>query len=356
MPTTRRTLLRLAVLGAAAAGSGATVQVARAESARGQLVQLDPIFGNDQFPEESDGTYLGPNLHEASGIVASRRYPGVFWIIRDGIQTDDPVIKGYRNAVFAVRFNPDTGALQRWGSLVEQTSCDRYVKAVYLERQDGSALVNDDVEDVALEMAATTGPSWLWLGNIGNNPLTAKTRELFRVPEPDPWRDTSARIDLNYHYWSHPNHHQGQANVESIFIWEGVPHIVVKATPDGVGLEEGSVVKIPLTSADGTVDGIALGVLARPDSTGFKPTGADLRDGRLLVSRGTSWARYDADPSLGGDELIKALCGPQPAAQGYWKPDQSQASNEAIAWIHPSRSGSFLAVSETGVFRWWTGA
>ncbi|MFB9907076.1 hypothetical protein [Allokutzneria oryzae] len=345
----RRTLLKLSTVVTGALFVG---QEREADS----VTKLQPQMNNDTFPERTGSsapyTYHGANLHEASGIVASQRHPGVFWIIRDGTGNSDPVRVGYRQTVLAVRFDAADGKLLRWPQGVRQTSCDGYVKYVYLKRADGSAVRNIDIEDVALDPATSS----LWLGNIGNNPHAAKPGELFRFPEPDPATATEVRADHGCRYYSTRDHAAAQINSEALFLVDGVPHLLVKTAPGGSGLRQGQVLRIPVPDAPGgEVDAVALAVLPPADGVAeknFKPTGADLRDGKLLVATANGWSRYEADPGLHGDALVKALASGPPKVHRYWEPDHSLVATEAIAWAHPPLGESFMSLSETGQFRW----
>ncbi|MCP3802810.1 hypothetical protein NLX83_26395 [Allokutzneria sp. A3M-2-11 16] len=309
------------------------------------VTKLQPVMNNDTFPEQTGETYHGANLHEASGIVASHQHPGVFWIIRDGIGNPDPVRIGYRRTVLAVRFDQGSGKLVRWPEAVAQTSCDGYVKYVYLKRSDGTAVPNIDIEDVALDPAKKC----LWLGNIGNNPHQDKPGELFRFPEPDPLRDNEVRADLAYRYSA------SGINSESLFLVDGVPHLVVKTAPSGSTLRQGQVLKLPVPADPGAVvDAVPLSVLQPPNGIperNYKPTGADLRDGKLLVAMANGWLRYEADSALHGGALVEALASAPPKVHRYWEPDHSLVATEAIAWTHPPLADSFLSLSETGQFR-----
>ena len=94
------------------------------------------------------GRFGHPPIQEASGIVASRRHPGIFWVHNDS---------GNPPALFAVR---------RDGSLV---------------REYKVSAPNVDWEDIAIDDAGH-----LFLGDIGNNGLLLPLRMIYRLDEPDP--------------------------------------------------------------------------------------------------------------------------------------------------------------------------
>jgi hypothetical protein len=89
---------------------------------------LQPALSDAAFPERNGSRpyrHGGPNLSAASGIAASHLYPGVFWLTRDGFGThDDPVLRGYRSFLYAIRFDAAQGRLLPWAGGVPQTSCD----------------------------------------------------------------------------------------------------------------------------------------------------------------------------------------------------------------------------------------
>jgi hypothetical protein len=97
---------------------------------------------------ERIGRLVDPAIVEASGIVASRRHPGIFWVHNDS---------GNPPALFAVR---------RDGSLVRSYRVEA---------------PNVDWEDIALD-----GSGHLYLGDIGNNDLRLPIRAIHRLDEPDP--------------------------------------------------------------------------------------------------------------------------------------------------------------------------
>ena len=87
-------------------------------------------------------------IPEASGIVKSRRFPGIFWVHNDS---------GNAPLLFAVR------------------SDGRIVRRFRL------AIPNLDWEDIAID-----DQGHLYLGDIGNNTGLLRTRVIYRIDEPDP--------------------------------------------------------------------------------------------------------------------------------------------------------------------------
>jgi hypothetical protein len=138
-----------------------------------------------------------PLIREASGIVASRRYPGTFWVHNDS---------GNRPALFAVR---------RDGSLV---------------REFEVAAPNLDWEDIALDDAGQ-----LYLGDIGNNGAALPLRAIYRLDEPDPSRPALAPLAVTRTtYYRFEG--RGRFDAESLFI-EGRHAVIISKRRDGKDAE-----------------------------------------------------------------------------------------------------------------------
>jgi hypothetical protein len=99
---------------------------------------------------ERVGTLKHPAIREASGIVASRKYPGVFWVHNDS---------GSPPVLFAVR---------RDGSLIREFTV---------------GVPNVDWEDLAID-----NDGHLYIGDIGNNGSILPLRAVYRLDEPDPFQ------------------------------------------------------------------------------------------------------------------------------------------------------------------------
>jgi hypothetical protein len=167
-------------------------------------------------------------------------------------------------------------------------------------------------------------------------------------------------------FWSRPNHNGPQANCEAVFVSGGSLYAVVKSGPARAGLAAGQSLRLPSRPGPGgaAADAVHVADLRPAPGTAwgsnYRPNGADLRDGRLLLSTGSRWLRYDGDPSLSGDALVRGLASRPPAFRGDWRQGAAPAGNEAIAWFPPPRrpgqpaavASSFLALAESGLFRW----
>jgi hypothetical protein len=107
-------------------------------------------------PLESLGTLDRQRIPEASGIVKSRRYPGIFWVHNDS---------GNPSLLFAIRRD------------------GRIVREFRLE------VPNVDWEDIAID-----DQGHLYLGDIGNNGGVLPLRAIYRVDEPDPAKPSDRPI------------------------------------------------------------------------------------------------------------------------------------------------------------------
>jgi hypothetical protein len=105
--------------------------------------------GPDLAPLEPLGRFDARAIPEASGIVQSRRYPGIFWVHNDS---------GNAPLLFAVRAD---------GRIV---------------RRFRLAVPNLDWEDLAID-----DRGHLYLGDIGNNSGLLRVRTIYRLDEPSPW-------------------------------------------------------------------------------------------------------------------------------------------------------------------------
>lgn len=97
---------------------------------------------------------------ELSGLVASRKFPGVLWTHNDG---DRPVLI----------------ALDRDGT--------------HLADIDVGSAGLTDWEELALGPARDGGPDELYLADTGDNALERESIQVIRVPEPDPFTDSAVR-------------------------------------------------------------------------------------------------------------------------------------------------------------------
>jgi len=126
-------------------------------------------------------------VREPSGIVKSRRHPGIYWTHGDS---------GTSPQIFAFR---DTGEL---------------VATVQI-----SGAPNSDWEDIAIDDEDN-----LYIGDIGNNRQIFPARFIYVLPEPDPTADHSKPVPWSRRWkFKYPRE---RFNAESLYVRDGQMHIL----------------------------------------------------------------------------------------------------------------------------------
>lgn len=146
---------------------------------------------------------------ECSGMVVSRVHPGVHWYHRDATTDPDP-----RSRLYAIEVSHGSNN----GTVIK--TIDVTAPAGWTDVWGNSP--SKQWEDVAEDPDV---PGVIWIGDIGNNGGRTDIR-LFKVNEPNPYgAGTSVQATAGY-YLRYPG---GLAfNAECLFIFEGIPHIIVK--------------------------------------------------------------------------------------------------------------------------------
>lgn len=140
-------------------------------------------------------------ISELSGIVASRRFPRVFWCHNDS---------GDSSRFFAIRAD---------GSFVAE-----------MKVRDAA---NVDWEDIALE------GSTLWLSDLGNNGNKRKDLCVYKLAEPDPSRGDD-KVDAQQLPVAYPDQSgfpptgEWAFDCEAIFVYQGKLHVLTKHRKAGM--------------------------------------------------------------------------------------------------------------------------
>lgn len=194
-------------------------------------------------------------IKESSGIVASRKHPGVFWTHNDS---------GNPPVLYAVR---------RDGSLINAfpTKCVAF-----------------DWEDIAID-----DEGHLYLGDIGNNGNLRGSIGVLKFDEPDPNVAPEKGKALEpTQRWTLTFQNSKRMDCESLFVWEGHGYVIKKTTDrspttlwrfslskDGAQPLE-AVATLPLaaicTAADLSADGEQLAVMSTNGPYLFKDLKGDL--------------------------------------------------------------------------------
>jgi hypothetical protein len=213
-----------------------------------------------------------------SGIVASKRDPGVFWAVRDRGAVGRPGRP--QNALYAF-----TVAGGRVGSA--PGSLARPVE-LPVQANDWEAVGRD-------------GDGNLWIGDIGNNECDRVDTALLKVREPDPAADGPATVLATYRY-RFPDPPAGCAgrNAEAMFLLDNVPYVIDKAAPS-------TLYRFPELDPRATVTLERVGTLAGGVAN---LSGADLStDGSLLAvdTHTTLYVYRSSNPELRGEALAADL-------------------------------------------------
>jgi hypothetical protein len=224
-------------------------------------------------------------IPEASGIVKSRRYPGIYWVHNDS---------GNPPLIFAIRGN------------------GRIARQFRLE------VPNVDWEDIA-----TDDNGHLYVGDIGNNTGVLPVRAIYRIDEPDP--GSPAREPLKASSVSFYSMPQGSRFDAESLVVDGRSAMLVAKYLDG---REAQLFSVPLAPPSPLVHPARPRPIGRLSGFSEPATGADLsQDGMHLAvcsstvtriyrrpdSRSAAWqlhaeVRYESLPIEGigwdGQDLV----------------------------------------------------
>jgi hypothetical protein len=229
-----------------------------------------------------DGVRVLQRAFEAgggSGVVASKRYPGVLWAIRDRGGQDRPGKP--QNALYAYKVVDGR---------VEQVVDGATFKAVTMP------VPARDWEDIGRDDEGN-----LWIADIGNNECDRGDTALLKVREPDLAATGQAELLATYRY-RFPDPAAGCAgrNAEAMFLFENVPYLIDKA-------ERSTVYRFPKLDPEAAVTLEKVGAMAGEVAN---LSGADLSTDkrRLAVDTHTTLFVYQAaDPSLRGEAFVADL-------------------------------------------------
>ena len=267
----------------------------------------------------NDGLQVLQRAFEAgggSGVVASKRYPGVLWAIRDRGGQDRPGKP--QNALYAYKVVDGR---------VEQVVDGATFKAVAMP------VPARDWEDIGRDDEGN-----LWIADIGNNECDRSDTALLKVREPDLAATGQAEQLATYRY-RFPDPPAGCAgrNAEAMFLFENVPYLIDKA-------ERSTVYRFPKLDPAAAVTLEKVGVLAGGLAN---LSGADLSTDRTRLAVNTHTVLYvyqAADPSAEGAALVADLISRPPA----WTvqlagPGAGAANVEGVAFGYDSLDLNLLA-------------
>jgi hypothetical protein len=143
----------------------------------------------DPSPLERSGWLDEKLIPEASGIVKSRRYPGIFWVHNDS---------GNPPLLFAIKGD---------GRIVRQFRLN---------------VPNIDWEDIAID-----DQGHLYVGDIGNNTRALPLRAIYRIDEPDPGSSADKPLPaaaMTFYAF----HKENRFDAEGLFVDRGSATLVAK--------------------------------------------------------------------------------------------------------------------------------
>jgi hypothetical protein len=198
------------------------------------------------------GHISDPRIKESSGVVASRRYTGVFWTHNDGGGPKKQVL-------YAIDRKGDTRA-------------SFPVVGVALH----------DWEDIAIDDAGH-----LFIGDIGNNDSKRDALAVYEIDEPNPQAGAGPISPKRAWNLRFP---QAPFDCESLFVWKDQGYVIskvfdnaraqvfrfpLKDTNEPLTLELVATTKIesPVTGADISADGTLLGLVAKNGAYVFRIDG-----------------------------------------------------------------------------------
>ncbi len=270
-----------------------TIGMRRTLAALGLAALAVGRAGDETPPLDRVGTLTDPALREISGLVASRRHPGIFWAVAD---SNNPPL------LFALRADGRLVATFRVG------------------------VANVDWEDVATDDRGN-----LYIGEIGNNGGRLPLRSIYRVAEPDPAAPTNRPLPVAES--SFYRFDADRFDAEALFIRDGEAIVVAK----GRDIEGARLFAIPIDPPSSVFRP------SRPQPRGrlarfVEPaTGGSLTpDGRRLAVCGTNVVRVYEATEAGAWRLV--------AERKFRGDDQV----EAVAW---ERDDLVLAGERGGIYR-----
>lgn len=183
------------------------------------------------------GRITHPHITESSGIVASRRFPRVFWTHNDGGGFKKQVLYGItREGKFITEFRVTGALLHDW-------------------------------EDIAIDSNGR-----LFVGDIGNNDDVRPQLAVYQIDEPDP-KSSATSVEVRRGWQL--KFPKAPFDCESLFVWEGYGYIISKVFDD----QRPEIYRFPLTEQK---QPFVLELVARLKIEA-PVTGADIsEDGKLL--------------------------------------------------------------------------
>jgi len=267
-------------------------------------------------------------LAEASGICASRRNPGIFWVHDDSGATAE---------IYAV---DATGAVRQRYSL---------------------GFTPVDWEDIAIGPGPDTSKEYLYIGDVGDNASARADCRVVRVEEPIVPTAPGAAVALSYesYYFTYPG---GAQNCETLLIdWQtGTPYLVEKTA----GAPRVHKFPMPLNIGWTSANPVPLTQVAATGTFAATLTGGDAsRDGNRVILRGygggTEYSRvvggnFDnifnvsgSAVTMPGGQQYEAVCYSADGGQLFTTTELASASSAPLHMALAAADSGFTTITGT---------
>jgi hypothetical protein len=237
---------------------------------------------------------------EGSGMVASKKYPGVYWWLRDG---GESTAEKPREAVYAAKFDAS-------GTPVAVRGSDKFPFFSV------SGVENNNWEDIAVDDDGN-----IWVGDIGAN-TCSRTQKLLKLKEPDPSSNQTLSVAATYNFqFPDPANGCSTWNAEAMFWLDGKMYIFAKTSGSPIYR-----IDLPANSG-GTATLTKLGKLAGSVSNISVSSLSDDRSRLMVASHGVMNVYKTSNTNLQGDALVKDIISRAPAFTANLGPGTKKTSS-----------------------------
>lgn len=252
---------------------------------------------------------------EASGMAASRRYPNVYYWLRDGGPATPATP---RAALWSLSLDA-----QGRPQPVRGREMFPFYLAPGLPNVDWEALTIDDDGSV-------------WVGDIGANDCV-KDQRLYRFAEPDPYETVVLELEATYSLRFPDNPRAGCTtyNAEAMLWLDGHLYLFAKA-------HDSPVYRVDLPpSMAGEARLVRLGALGRGVNNISVGSLADDRSRFVVADHKNAWVYQSSDPALCGDAYLRDVIARPAVGQVRFTP--SGAAVEGGTFVRDSYDIAFVA-------------
>lgn len=284
-----------------------------------------------EYPARAGSYEVEGDRGESSGVVASRQYPGYFWMIQDSREGED------RLQITALRIDNRTDSVTA-GTLLDIGGANGGTDNANQFQVVGAS--NHDWEAMAIDSANN-----LWVADSGNDGPDRGVGRVYVFNEPDPLSDGPVQPDTFYEYRFAGS--DKIYNVEAMFAVGDHMYLITKT------MSQAQVYR--LLPIEGVVTALVL-IDHFEDASITRITGADLSyDGKEFVvtsqrdKRARIWRREsESIPTTmaGADDLVRRYISSESDFEHYYRTSKKGLQVEAVAFSLPSEGRSILMMSE----------